>query len=116
VGTTRNLPVPFGISRKDYVAVFGDALGQFAARIKPQLVLISAGFDAHRRDPVGNLGLESEDFAPLTHRVLDVADEFASGRLVSVLEGGYDPQSNAECIEVHLAAMLRRRHAGAKGP
>jgi len=116
VGTTRNLPVPFGISRNDYVSLFGDALGQFAARLKPQLVLVSAGFDAHRRDPVGSLGLESEDFAPLTRRVLDAAGQFASGRLVSVLEGGYDPQSNAECIEVHLAEMLQRQRAGASGP
>ena len=71
--TTLNLPVRFGISRKEYLALFADRLQAFAAKIKPQLVLVSAGFDAHRNDPVGNLGLESEDFIALTDAVLDVA-------------------------------------------
>ena len=71
-------------------------------------MLLSAGFDAHRLDPVGNLGLETEDFIPLTSLVLDVADAYAGGRFVSVLEGGYDPQILADCVELHLAEMLKR--------
>ena len=71
-------------------------------------MLLSAGFDAHRLDPVGNLGLETEDFIPLTNLVLDVADAYAGGKLVSVLEGGYDPEILADCVEVHLAEMLKR--------
>ena len=93
LGTTLNLPIEFGTPRKDYLALFADNLEKFAAKIKPQLVLLSAGFDAHRLDPVGNLGLETEDFIPLTSLVLDVADTYAGGRFVSVLEGGYDPES-----------------------
>ena len=65
LGTTLNLPVEYGTPRKDYLALFGDNLEKFAAKIKPQLVLLSAGFDAHRLDPVGDLGLETEDFIPL---------------------------------------------------
>ncbi len=108
LGTTLNLPVEFGTPRKDYLAMFADNLEKFAAKIKPQLVLLSAGFDAHRLDPVGNLGLETEDFIPLTSLVLDVADAYAGGRLVSVLEGGYDPKILADCVELHLAEMLKR--------
>jgi acetoin utilization deacetylase AcuC-like enzyme len=114
LGTKMNLPVPYGIPRKEYLDLFANSLEKLAAAIKPQLVLLSAGFDTHRRDPVGDLGLETEDFVPLTQRVLDVADQFAEGRLVSVLEGGYHPQATAECVEIHLAEMLRRRQAGQK--
>jgi acetoin utilization deacetylase AcuC-like enzyme len=108
LGTTVNLPVEFGTSRKDYLALLANALTKFADKFKPQMVFLSAGFDAHRRDPVGNLGLESEDFGPLTDLVLDVARTHAGGRLVSVLEGGYNPEVLAECVAVHLGEMLKQ--------
>jgi acetoin utilization deacetylase AcuC-like enzyme len=110
-GTTVNLPVEFGISRQDYLKLFADSLEQFADRMKPQLILVSAGFDTHRLDPVGNLGLETEDFGVLTRTVLDIADAHAGGRVVSVLEGGYDPEIMADCIEVHLREMVERAEA-----
>jgi len=106
LGTTLNLPVAFGIPRKDYLDLFGNKLSEFAASIKPQLVFVSAGFDTHREDPVGNLGLETEDFGVLTRTVLDVAQTDAGGRVISVLEGGYHPQRMADCMEVHLAEMI----------
>ncbi len=109
LGTTLNLPVRFGTSRKDYLALFTARLQSFAARIKPQLLLLSAGFDAHRNDPVGNLGLESEDFIALTDAVLDVADVHCGGRVVSVLEGGYHLEALAECVALHLERMLKRQ-------
>ncbi|MBN1590061.1 MAG: histone deacetylase [Pirellulales bacterium] len=108
LGTTLNLPISVGITRREYLDRFGDALDAFAAKIKPQLVLISAGFDAHRGDPIGQFILETEDFIPLTNRVLDVADTWAEGRTVSLLEGGYDPQLNADCVAAHLGEMVRR--------
>ncbi len=111
LGTTRNLPVPLGISRQDYLRHFTDQLESFANRIKPQLIFLSAGFDAHRKDPVGNLGLESEDFIPLTRAVLDVAAVHCGGRLLSVLEGGYHPQVLAECVALHLGEMLKQPEA-----
>ena len=111
LGTTVNLPVEYGISRKDYLAKFNAGLEKIAAKIEPQLILISAGFDAHHQDPVGNLGLHTEDFIALTDAVLDVADDYAGGRVISVLEGGYDPQSLADCIEVHLDAMVKRSNS-----
>jgi acetoin utilization deacetylase AcuC-like enzyme len=108
LGTTLNLPIEYGTPREDYMAIFRDNLDKFAAKLKPQLVLVSAGFDTHRLDPVGDLGLETEDFIPLTDAVLDVADTYSDGRLVSVLEGGYAPDVVADCVAVHLAQMLKR--------
>jgi acetoin utilization deacetylase AcuC-like enzyme len=108
MGATRNLPVLFGTSREKYRNLFRLELEHLAARIRPQLVLISAGFDAHREDPIGSLGLEVEDFADLTRIVRDVADVHAGGRVVSILEGGYHPTRLAECVEVHLSGLLAR--------
>jgi acetoin utilization deacetylase AcuC-like enzyme len=106
LGTTYNLPIKFGISREDYVAGVGAQLERFADKIKPQLIIISAGFDSHRSDPIGSLGLESEDFVPLTQLVLDIANTHANGRVVSVLEGGYNPSALTECVAVHLEKLL----------
>ena len=108
LGTTLNLPIEFGMPRAEYLRVFCDEIDRFAARLRPQLVLVSAGFDSHAADPVGSLGLEIEDFEPLTDAVLDVADSYADGRLVSILEGGYNPGILAGCVEVHLKRMLAR--------
>lgn len=106
LGTTYNLPIKFGISREDYVAGVGAQLERFADKIKPQLIIISAGFDSHRSDPIGSLGLESEDFVPLTQLVLDIANTHANGRVVSVLEGGYNPSALTECVAMHLEKLL----------
>jgi acetoin utilization deacetylase AcuC-like enzyme len=107
LGTILNLPVKFGTKRKDYLDRFTTELERFAAKIKPQLVLVSAGFDAHRRDPIGSLGLESDDFGPLTQSVLAIADAHADGKVVSVLEGGYNPEAVAESITVHLEKLVK---------
>jgi acetoin utilization deacetylase AcuC-like enzyme len=106
LSATRNLPVVFGTAREKYRDLFRLELEQLAARLRPQLVLISAGFDAHREDPIGSLGLEVEDFADLTRIVRDIANVHASGRVVSVLEGGYNPTRLAECVGVHLSGLL----------
>ena len=108
LGTTRNLPLEFGTPRRTYQQAFRSELEDFAARVKPQLVIVSAGFDAHRDDPVGSLGLETEDFEPLTEAVLDIAGEYAGGKLVSVLEGGYNTGALAGSVELHLRTLLAR--------
>ena len=108
LGATLNLPIEFGTPRDEYLDRFRGGLEELAARVKPQLVLVSAGFDSHRTDPIGSLGLETEDFAPLTQAVLDVAETYAGGKLVSVLEGGYNPEALAESVEVHLRGLLKR--------
>jgi acetoin utilization deacetylase AcuC-like enzyme len=106
LGTKMNLPIEFGTSRADYVAQFTRGLEQIAAKMRPELVLISAGFDAHRDDPIGSLGLETEDFGPLSVAVLEIAKQYAGGKVVSVLEGGYNAGVLAGCVAVHLREML----------
>jgi acetoin utilization deacetylase AcuC-like enzyme len=107
LGATLNVPVRFGTPQKDYFARFQTGLEKIAAHMKPQLVLISAGFDAHRDDPVGSLELETEDFRELTKLVRGVADVHAGGRMVSLLEGGYDVDALAASVAVHLDELLK---------
>jgi acetoin utilization deacetylase AcuC-like enzyme len=106
LGWTLNAPVRFGTSRHDFRSFFLNTLEKAADHMRPELVLLSAGFDAHRRDPIGSLGLESEDFAELTRLVLQVADTHCQGRLVSCLEGGYDLDALAESVQAHLEELL----------
>ncbi|MEQ9409487.1 MAG: histone deacetylase [Fuerstiella sp.] len=106
VGTIFNLPLPFGVTRQELLERFQSLLNHAASRCRPELVLLSAGFDAHHADPVGSLGLETEDFEPLTRMVMDVADEYCDGRLVSVLEGGYNVPVLTSCVERHLRTLL----------
>ncbi|MEZ6077194.1 MAG: histone deacetylase [Pirellulaceae bacterium] len=105
-GATWNLPIAANTPASEQLALFADELAQFADRIQPQLVMLSAGFDSHRDDPVGGLGLASDDFRALTKTVLEIAQTHASGRLISLLEGGYNPQALAECVEIHIAELL----------
>ena len=112
LGYTLNAPIRFETLVKEYHAHFAQALEKAADSIKPELVLISAGFDAHLRDPIGSLGLDTEDFAVLTRQVLDVAKTHAHGRLVSCLEGGYHLEALAESVEIHLQELLASQAAG----
>ena len=75
---------------------------------KPQLILVSAGFDAHRSDPLADLNLETEDFAWVTERILDVAETHCGGRVVSMLEGGYALDALAASAAVHVRTLLNR--------
>src|SRR4029078_12747716 len=106
LGATFNVPVAFGTQRTTYREMLTGALEKLAERIRPQLVLISAGFDSHRADPIGSLGLEIEDFAELTRIVRSFATAHAEGRIVSILEGGYTPPVLAECVETHLRGLM----------
>jgi acetoin utilization deacetylase AcuC-like enzyme len=106
LGCTFNEPVRYGTSVKEYHGRFTRALAKAADRIKPELVLLSAGFDAHAADPIGSLGLAAEDFALLTRQVLEVARTHSGGRLVSCLEGGYNLDALAESVQAHLEQLL----------
>ena len=101
-----NVTVEYGTPREVYMGAFSAALGAIAKQIRPQLILISAGFDAHRSDPIGSLGLEVEDFAELTQLVKSTADEYCQGRIVSMLEGGYNTSTLPLCVAAHLQQLL----------
>ncbi|NND98148.1 MAG: histone deacetylase [Pirellulaceae bacterium] len=106
LGTTLNVPIRFGTSRREQLDAFRVAVESIAEKIKPELILISAGFDSHAQDPIGSLGLESEDFTELTTIVQNVAQTHASGRIVSLLEGGYNPDALAESVDCHLQQLM----------
>jgi acetoin utilization deacetylase AcuC-like enzyme len=89
-GFTVNFPLPGGCDDGDYAAVFEELLLPIAEAYRPGLVLVSAGFDAHRADPLGGMQLSSEGYAALCGAVKAVADRHAGGKLVLTLEGGYD--------------------------
>ena len=72
----------------------------------PDLIIISAGFDAHVRDPLGSLQLTEEDFSWVTLKLMEAADQYCAGRVVSVLEGGYDLQGLAGSVGVHVHALM----------
>ena len=108
LGAIFNLPLRFGVKRTDFLSRFETLLGEAAKRAKPQLVLLSAGFDAHAADPVGSLGLETQDYDPLTALVLDAADQHCGGKFVSLLEGGYHVPILADCVQQHLEVVLAR--------
>ncbi len=109
LGSTANVPLPYRTPRSEYHAAFRSALERLADRMRPQLVMISAGFDAHAEDPVGDLGLEVEDFEVLTKEIVAVAETHAQGRIVSVLEGGYNVPILAGCTVAHLDALGAER-------
>jgi acetoin utilization deacetylase AcuC-like enzyme len=116
LGFTRNIPLPHGTSRTAYHAAFRSGLEQLADRLRPELVLISAGFDAHAEDPVGDLGLEVEDFEVLTRELVSIAETHAEGRIVSVLEGGYNVPILAGSVAAHLEALgAKLEKAGVDG-
>jgi acetoin utilization deacetylase AcuC-like enzyme len=103
-GFTVNAPLPPGCGDADYAAVFAEALLPIAHAYKPELVLVSAGFDAHREDPLASMAIEDDGFAMLCGAVKAVADQHCQGRMVLTLEGGYDVEALARsvrgCIQV----------------
>lgn len=102
-GNVINVPIQAGSSsRKAILDAYTYRLTAAMETFKPELVMISAGFDAHKNDPLGGLELESEDFGTLTQVVKEIADRFASGRIVSALEGGYHLEALAASATEHV--------------
>ncbi len=104
-GNVFTVPLPAGTGGYRFRNVWTDQLLPALDRFGPQLLMISAGFDAHMRDPLAGLMLETEDFAWLTLELRQIARRHAAGRVVSVLEGGYDLQALGECSAAHVAAL-----------
>ncbi len=106
VGNIFNAPLRAGDGGVEFREAFNSIILPALDSFAPDLVIISAGFDAHVRDPLGSLELTEEDFAWATLRLMEVADTHARGRVVSVLEGGYDLQGLAGSVGVHLHALM----------
>lgn len=102
IGTTLNAPLPARSGDSDYLAVFEKRLVPAVREFRPEFVLVSAGFDAHEADPLGGMGVTADGFAALTDAVVGLADEFAGGRIVSTLEGGYSLDGLSSSVVAHL--------------
>lgn len=104
-GTTLNVPLPPGTSREDYRNAYEKGLDA-VFRFQPQFLFISAGFDAHRKDPLSDMRLESEDFGQMTRSLVERAKAMQVQGIVSCLEGGYHLQALSESVAAHLEALL----------
>jgi acetoin utilization deacetylase AcuC-like enzyme len=102
-----NAPLRPGDGGAEFRQAFETVILPRLAVFAPEFVVISAGFDAHMRDPLANLNLLEPDFAWVTGKIMEVADASASGRIVSVLEGGYDLQGLAQSAAAHVTALMR---------
>jgi acetoin utilization deacetylase AcuC-like enzyme len=106
-GTTLNIPLPAGCGMEDIGAAFRGSFTEKMKEFKPEFVIISAGFDSRLGDPLGNFTLTDKNFATLTEILIEIAGEFAAGRLVSVLEGGYHEAGLALAVKHHIEALRR---------
>jgi len=104
-GFTMNVPVPPHSGKDVFLDAFDSYLRPEANRYEPELVLISAGFDARVEDPLGALALTDDDFADLTRYIMAIADDHAGGRVISTLEGGYNLQGLASAAAAHAEAL-----------
>jgi acetoin utilization deacetylase AcuC-like enzyme len=105
-GYSLNIPLRAGTPASSHRQAFSDALKEIETRFHPDLVIVSAGFDSHRGDPLGGLMLEDADFAEMTKDVLKIAEKHANGRVVSILEGGYNLDLLGGSVRSHLSALL----------
>jgi acetoin utilization deacetylase AcuC-like enzyme len=106
LGFNLNCPCPAGAGRDEILPAFTDRLLPLMSTFRPELVIISAGFDSRVDDPLGNLKLTDDDFVELTHLMLALAREHAGGRVVSVLEGGYNLSGLGSAVAHHVQTLI----------
>ena len=100
-----NIPLPAGTTSVEYLNAYEFVLKKIK-EFKPEFILLSAGFDAHKDDPLAQLQLESKDFYSITKRTLELSKQYCDGKVVSILEGGYDLLALQESTEMHVKALL----------
>lgn len=105
LGTTLNVPMRAFTKARDQRSTFESAIEEIASKMTPDLIFISAGFDAHETDPLGQLQLEDEDFNAMTRVVKEWAADACGGRVVSCMEGGYNLQTLGETVRSHVAEL-----------
>ncbi|MDC0012517.1 histone deacetylase family protein [Octadecabacter sp.] len=108
VGNIVNIPLPEGCSSKVFRAAYERYVFPRLAAFKPELLLISAGFDAHAADPLAGMMLHEDDYMWVTQKLCDLADEHCGGRVVSALEGGYDLEALGRSARAHVEVLKER--------
>ena len=106
VGYNLNLPVSSGSDDSEYLSLFSESVIPALEDYAPEFILISAGFDAHRNDPLSGVRLSSGAYREMTLMIREAADKYAAGRIVSFLEGGYDTGALSESAEEHVRALI----------
>lgn len=109
LGHTVNLPLPTGAGDEVMIHLYREVLGPVIRNYRPQMIMIAAGYDAHRADPIGRMKMTSHGFHHLTGLVMNLAREVGSPPLLLALEGGYDARSLAKCVRWTLRALTDRR-------
>lgn len=104
-GYTANVPLPARTGDRGYLEVFNNVLVPLARRYRPEIILISAGYDAHIADPLAGMGVTTAGFSEMARIVRGMADELCEGRLAAVLEGGYNPEALAQSVVATLAML-----------
>jgi acetoin utilization deacetylase AcuC-like enzyme len=107
-GTTRNVPLEGGAGDDIFCAAFAEALDEICARLQPAAIILSAGFDAHRNDPLGGMQVSEIGFRRLTAASVQAAERWAGGRVLSFLEGGYDREALAKSARIHVEELAKR--------
>ncbi len=105
VGTTVNIPMPAGAGDEHYIAAFREVVLPAGRAFAPDFVLVSAGFDAHRDDPLASIGLSTAAYADMTNALLGLAEQCAAGRLMLLLEGGYDLEALHDSVAASITAL-----------
>ena len=105
VGNIFNAPIKSGIKGKEFLKIFEQKVLNPIDKFKPEIILISAGFDAHTRDPLASINLETKDYYEITKKIVDLANVHSKGRIISFLEGGYDLLALSESIKEHFSAL-----------
>ena len=100
-----NIPLPAGTTSEEYLSAYEYVLKKIS-EFKPEFILLSAGFDAHKDDPLAQFQLESKDFYEITKRTLELSKLYCDGKVVSILEGGYDLLALQESSEMHVKALI----------
>ena len=104
-GTTINYPLNYGVGDDQFIDIFDNSLSDKILKYNPDLIIISAGFDAHMDDPIGGLGVRTKGFYNISNIIMKFADEVCNGKIISSLEGGYNLKAQAESVEAHLLAL-----------
>ena len=104
-GNIFNAPIEAGTSSEEFLRVFNEKILANVDRFEPEVIIISAGFDAHKRDPLATINLNSEDYFTMTQDIVGIAKRHSKGRVISFLEGGYDLQALSESIQFHFKGL-----------
>jgi acetoin utilization deacetylase AcuC-like enzyme len=104
-GFTKNIPFPAGTGDAQYLRTVEDEIVRIIDDYRPHAILLSSGFDAHRRDPLGGMRVSERAYGEITRRIVEAAERHAGGRVLSLLEGGYDMEGLAASVDEHVRAL-----------